>query len=182
MTSGDRRYPVSLLSLFLAFFKIGFTTLGGGLAMVGILRHELVARRRWLTDAELKDTVAASATVPGALAVNMAFLIGYRMRRAAGTAVGVAGVVLPSFITILIVVSLLYRFLAVPVVKSFFRGASGGVMALIAWSLFLFARDSLKDLYLLSITAVMFALLLVFRLPPFVVVPAAFLLRYLRKP
>ena len=63
--------------LFGTFFKIGAFTFGGGYAMVALLEHEFVEKKRWLTREEFLDMVAIAESTPGPVAVNSATYIGY---------------------------------------------------------------------------------------------------------
>ena len=66
------------LSLFLAFFKIGAFTFGGGYAMIALLENEFVERKKWITKNEFLDMVAIAESTPGPVAVNSATYIGYK--------------------------------------------------------------------------------------------------------
>ena len=65
--------------LFGTFFKIGAFTFGGGYAMVALLEHEFVEKKRWLTREEFLDMVAIAESTPGPVAVNSATYIGYKI-------------------------------------------------------------------------------------------------------
>ena len=91
-----------LLKLFLSFFKIGTFTFGGGYAMIAMIQAE-AEHQDWLTKEELVDFVAMSESTPGPLAVNMATFVGSRTGGVLGGICATLGVVLPSFIIILIV-------------------------------------------------------------------------------
>lgn len=66
------------LSLFLAFFKIGAFTFGGGYAMIALLENEFVEKKKWITKNEFLDMVAIAESTPGPVAVNSATYIGYK--------------------------------------------------------------------------------------------------------
>ena len=72
--------------LFGTFFKIGAFTFGGGYAMVALLEHEFVEKKRWLTREEFLDMVAIAESTPGPVAVNSATYIGYKLAGVAGAA------------------------------------------------------------------------------------------------
>ena len=67
---------VPLWNIFLVFAKIGSFTIGGGYAMIPLIRNELV-KRGWLSEEELPDIVALAQSAPGVLAVIMSFFAGY---------------------------------------------------------------------------------------------------------
>ncbi|MBP0973311.1 MAG: chromate transporter [Oscillospiraceae bacterium] len=93
---------MALIELFLTFLKIGAFTFGGGYAMIAMIQAE-AERHGWLTQEELVDFVALSESTPGPLAVNMATFVGLRTGGVFGAAIATVGIVLPSFIIILIV-------------------------------------------------------------------------------
>ena len=66
------------LPLFLAFFKIGTFTFGGGYAMIALLENEFVEMKKWITKNEFLDMVAIAESTPGPVAVNSATYIGYK--------------------------------------------------------------------------------------------------------
>jgi len=66
------------LNLILVFLKIGLFTVGGGLAMIPIVQHEMV-RHGWLTHQQFLDILGISQMTPGPLAVNTATFVGYRV-------------------------------------------------------------------------------------------------------
>ena len=88
---------VSLLRLFLTFLKVGAFTFGGGYAMIAILQEELVAKKQWITDADMLDMIVIAESTPGVIAVNTATSVGFRLRGVWGALVATLGVVLPSF-------------------------------------------------------------------------------------
>lgn len=94
---------MTLLDLFLTFFRIAFCVLGGGFAIVPMVEHEFVAKRKTMTDEEFADLLAVVQSVPGLMAANSAVYIGMRFRGVAGAAAALAGVALPSIVAILLV-------------------------------------------------------------------------------
>ncbi|HHY91151.1 MAG TPA: chromate transporter, partial [Clostridiales bacterium] len=67
------------LKMFLTFFKIGMFTLGGGYAMISLFEEEVVRKKKWIESEEFLDIIALAQSLPGALAVNSATYIGYRI-------------------------------------------------------------------------------------------------------
>lgn len=169
--------PPSLGKLFAAFLRIGLFTVGGGMAMVGVMRHELVDRRAWLAEPDFNDLLAFAASVPGALSVNLGFLIGQRFRGWRGAALCTLGVILPAFATILAIVALFESFLSHPIVLKFFTGAAGAVAAQIVFSTLRFGASSIRDFATIAVAAVALAVLLFVQVHPLIVVLGALLLR-----
>ncbi len=90
------------LLLFLEFAKIGLFTFGGGYAMIPLIT-EVLDRHDWATTEQLTNMLAISESTPGPFAINMATFIGFEQAGPLGAICSTAGVVLPSFIIILII-------------------------------------------------------------------------------
>ena len=132
------------LKLFLTFFEIGLFTFGGGYAMISIV-FEKVLENGWLTEAELLNMIAVSESTPGPIAVNMATFVGSVQGGILGAACATLGVVLPSFIIILLISAVLKNFLKYEGVKAFLSGVRPCVVALIlGTSIQLFATNLIK--------------------------------------
>jgi chromate transporter len=119
-----------LLELFLTFFEIGALTFGGGYAMIPFVREQVLSHG-WLTEEELLNMIAVSESTPGPIAVNMATFVGANEAGVMGSIMATLGVVLPSFIIILIISSLLKNFLKYKGVKAFLAGVRPCVVSLI---------------------------------------------------
>ena len=119
-----------VLELFLTFFEIGALTFGGGYAMIPFVREQVLLHG-WLTEEELLNMIAVSESTPGPIAVNMATFVGSNEAGILGSACATLGVVLPSFIIILIVASLQKNFLKYNGVKAFLSGVRPCVVSLI---------------------------------------------------
>ena len=144
------------LQLFLTFFEIGLFTFGGGYAMISIVFDKVLAHG-WLTEAELLNMIAVSESTPGPIAVNMATFVGSVSGSAEcgflgpilggilGSVCATLGVVLPSFIIILLISSIVKNFLEYQGVKAFLGGVRPCVVGLIlGTSIELFMSNLLK--------------------------------------
>lgn len=118
------------LLFFLTFFKIGLTSFGGGYGMISIIR-ETVLLNGWLTEETFLNMIAVCESTPGPIAINMATFIGSSRYGLIGSILATLGVVLPSFIIILIIVSLISNLLKKKVVRNFLNGVKPCVVALI---------------------------------------------------
>ena len=111
-----------LLQLFWNFLVIGAVSFGGGYGMISLVR-ETVLGHGWLTESEFLSFIAVSESTPGPLAVNMATFIGASQAGLAGSLAATVGVVLPSFLIILLVA----RFYAAFRSSAIVSGAMGGL-------------------------------------------------------
>ena len=121
------------LELFLTFFMIGACTFGGGYAMLPLMQEQVAAR--WgdvIPQETIVNFVAVSESTPGPFAVNMATYIGSEMGGLFGSVCATLGVVLPSFIVILIVARCYEKFRNSATVKGVMTGLKPAVVGLIA--------------------------------------------------
>ena len=96
-----------MINLFWEFLKIGLFTIGGGAAMIPQIQHVATVEKGWLDDEEMLDCIAVGQSLPGVIAINIATYVGYRKRGIAGALAATFGVVLPAFVSILILVAIL---------------------------------------------------------------------------
>lgn len=99
---GARR--ASLLSIVVTFGRISATAFGGG--QMGAIRREVVRGRRWLGEDEYLELLSIAQLLPGANPVNVAVLVGSRLRGVLGAAAALSAVVLPGFVILMIVAAL----------------------------------------------------------------------------
>ena len=114
------KQQVSLTTLFVVFFRIGMSSLGGsGQAW---LYREIVQKERWLDEQEFLSAMTLSQVLPGANPVNMALYVGSKFRGGLGGVMGVLGLVGPPFFIILILGGLYARFGASTLVRDVMAG------------------------------------------------------------
>ena len=118
------------LELFFTFFMIGAFTFGGGYAMLPLIQKE-VAAKGWVDSAALVDFVAVSESTPGPFAINMATYVGSEVGGILGAACATLGVVVPSFVVILIVAKCFEKFRQSKVVSGCMSGLKPAVVGLI---------------------------------------------------
>ncbi len=118
------------LDLFLSFLKIGGLSFGGGYGMISIMR-ETALSHGWLTEEELLNFIAVAESTPGPIAVNMATFIGSSQGGVLGSLLATLGVVLPSFIIILVIAALISNLLRYRGVNAFLGGVRPCFVAMI---------------------------------------------------
>lgn len=101
---------IELLKLFFVFFKIGLFTFGGGYAMIPMIRQEML-QNDYLTLDQITQFIGIAESTPGPFAVNMATFAGYHTHGIVGSLFATLGVVLPSFLIILLIAYFSDRFL-----------------------------------------------------------------------
>lgn len=118
------------LKLFFTFLKIGAFTFGGGYAMISLMRDDCLAQG-WLTEGELLNFIAVAESTPGPIAVNMATFVGSSQGGFLGALLATLGVVLPSFVIILLVATLLTHLLKYAGVKAVLGGIRPAIVGMI---------------------------------------------------
>ena len=120
------------LELFLTFFKIGLFTFGGGYAMLPLIQEE-VLNQGWMELSELINFVAIAESTPGPFAINVATFVGAHTAEISilGSICATLGVVMPSFIIILIVARCFEKFKSNKIVKWCMFGLKAAVVGLI---------------------------------------------------
>ena len=118
------------LELFWTFFTIGAFTFGGGYAMLPLIQIEVV-NKGWLANEAVVNFIAVSESTPGPFAINMATYVGSEMGGVLGAACATLGVVMPSFIIILIVAKCYDRFKKSRLVKGAMSGLKPAVIGMI---------------------------------------------------
>lgn len=118
------------LQLFLEFLKIGALSFGGGLGMISLI-HDTCVGSGWLTEEELLNMIAIAESTPGPIAVNMATFVGSTQGGILGAFLATLGIVLPSFIIILIVASVANNLLKYAGVKATLTGMRPAIVGLI---------------------------------------------------
>lgn len=118
------------LELFLTFLEVGAFSFGGGYGMISLIR-ELCLEKGWLSEGQLLNMIAVAESTPGPIAVNMATFVGSTQGGILGSLCATLGVVLPSFIIILLIAILLKNLMKYKGVKAFLGGIRPCVVALI---------------------------------------------------
>lgn len=120
-----------LRTLFTSMLYISTFTFGGGFVIVTFMKRRFVDELHWLAEQEMLDMTALAQSSPGAIAVNAAILVGWRMAGGLGMLVAVAGTILPPMV-ILSVISFFYAaFASNPYVALVLKGMQAGVAAVI---------------------------------------------------
>lgn len=117
--------------LFFTFSKIGAFTFGGGYAMISLLDHECVEKKKWLTSDELTDITVIAESTPGPIAINCATYTGYKADGLKGAVSATIGITFPSFILLFVISQFFENILAVHIISSAFKGVRIAVSILI---------------------------------------------------
>ena len=124
----------NMFTLFITFFKIGLFTLGGGYAMIPLIKREIVDKHQWIEEKKFIEALAVTQSAPGAVAVNLSIFFGYNLAGSRGAVMAVLGVVLPSFLIILLIAVYFPRFSNYEIIAKAFQGIRPAVIGLILYA------------------------------------------------
>ncbi len=121
----------TLWKLFLSTLYISAFTFGGGFVIITFMKRKFVDELHWIDETEMLDLAALAQSTPGAIAVNAAIMVGWRVGGFPGMLTAVLGTILPPMV-ILSVISFIYaEFAANPFVAGALKGMQAGVAAVI---------------------------------------------------
>lgn len=133
---------MTYLLLFIEFFKTGLFAIGGGLATLPFL-FDIAHRYPWFDRPMLMNMIAVAESTPGPIGVNVATYAGFTSAGLLGGLIATFGLVLPSYIVIVIIAQFLAKFSSNPVVKSVFYGIRPAATGMIAAAGFAVLRTTL---------------------------------------
>ncbi len=119
------------LQLMLTFAKIGSFTFGGGYAMIPAVQHEIIDRRGWVDSKEFLELLTLAQSAPGPIILNTSVFVGYRVDGYRGAICSTLGIIMPSFLVILLIAAFFPMIRNNPVVVAVFKGMGPAVVALI---------------------------------------------------
>ena len=122
-TSGKVRsiMPI-LLDLFLTFAKVGLFTFGGGYAMISLIEDTCVRKKQWITHEDMMNVTVIAESTPGPIAINCATFVGYKQKGLPGAVMATLGMILPSFLVILLISTFLEHFIEIAWIANAFKG------------------------------------------------------------
>lgn len=143
--------------------------------MLSLIQKEVVENNKWATDEEVLDYYAVAQCTPGVIAVNTATFVGYKQMGCWGAIAATIGVVLPSFLIILVIASLLQNFMQYEIVGHIFGGIRVAVAVLIVNAVITMGKKAIKDILCVFLAVGAFAFSIIFPnlSPVFIVLAAA---------
>lgn len=118
--------------LFKIFASVSAVTIGGGYAMIPVIKEYIVDKYKVLDEDEFMNVIAQAQTVPGVIAINTAIILGKKVSGIPGALAASLGAMLPPFFIILVVANFFENFSEISIVKGFFFGARVGVTVILA--------------------------------------------------
>ena len=151
----------SLFYIFLTFLKLGATAFGGYMSLIAIVQKQLVEVDKKLKEEDLLDGISLTSVLPGPVAVNTIAYVGYRLRGIPGAIMAFAGIIIPSFLLVILLSWLYFSYGNIPGVKNVFSGITPAITALIVTVAIGMTRKTVK-LTMQWIICLLAALLLIF--------------------
>jgi chromate transporter len=139
----NRNFKV-LIELFWVFFKVGSFTFGGGYAMMPLIQKEVAEERRWVSETEVVDIFAIAQSVPGVIAINSSIFIGNKVAGVAGAIMAALGMILPAFVSIILILLVLTGIQGNRYVEKVFAGIRAASAALILLAAVKIGKSVLK--------------------------------------
>ncbi|QOR33721.1 chromate transporter [Clostridium sp. 'deep sea'] len=121
----------TLWNIFVAMLRVGTLGFGGGQASIPLLEIEAVQTYQWMTAQEFGDLYAMGNCLPGPIATKMAASIGFEQAGVLGAVVGLLGMILPSTIAIVLMISFFFKFKDQPQVQGLLKGIRPIVIVLL---------------------------------------------------
>ncbi len=159
-----------LWTLFFTFAKIGAITFGGGIAMLPILKQELVDKKIWVEEDELLDYYAIGQCTPGIIAVNTATFIGHKRKGVLGGIIATLGIIFVPIIIISILALFIKNFSQYEVVGHALSGIRVVVSVFIFNAVYTMAKKVLSDKFTISLAIVSFVLSFILSVSPIILV------------
>ncbi len=133
------------LKLFWTFLKVGAFTFGGGYAMIPLIQSEVLAQG-WVTEERLIDFIAISESTPGPFAVNISTFIGMDIGGFWGAVCATLGVVLPSFVILLLIAAFFTNFKDKKGIRALLWGIKAAISGLILAAVFSIGKTVMVEI------------------------------------
>ena len=130
------------LELFLSFLKIGTITIGSGYAMIPIIEIEVVNKKKWISEEEFLDMLSLAQSCPGAISLNIAVFIGFRLAGFIGGIITIIGVILSAFLIMLFIAIFLIQAKDNPIVIKILNGLKPAICSLMIYTLIGFIKKA----------------------------------------
>lgn len=152
-------------TIFKTFFKVGTLLLGGGYVILPLLTSELVEKKNWITSDELCEFYAIGASLPGIIAANTAIFTGRKLLGTKGAVAATVGMVLPAFLAIVLLATILSEIIDLPTTQHIFWGVGIGVIVLLFLAVKEMWKKSVNDKFSLTVYIVCTILALTRKVP-----------------
>ncbi len=157
------------LDLYLAFVKIGLLSFGGGYSMIPLIEREIIGKG-WLAPAEFIDIVAIAEMTPGTVAANLATYTGFNIAGIPGALIATLGVITPSLVILIFLGSVLWKIKCSAHGEAVLKGIRPAFICLMILAAVFMARHAMTDPKSILIGVLIFGLMVVKKISPFLVI------------
>jgi chromate transporter len=147
----DHTRQPSMSELAFVFLKLGTISLGGPAAHIAMMESEFVRKRRWITEADFLDRLAAANLIPGPSSTELAIFVGHSKRGWAGLLVAGCCFIIPAAVMVAMIAAVYVRFGSLPQVAGILYAIKPAVIAIILQALWSLARTATKTKLLAAI-------------------------------
>ena len=120
-----------LKKLFFSTLYLSTFTFGGGYVIVSLMKNKFVDELHWIDETEMMDLISIAQSSPGAVAVNGAIVVGYKLCGLAGAGLAILSTIIPPFVINSVISGFYTLFQSNPVIQSLLTGMRAGVGAVI---------------------------------------------------
>lgn len=160
------------------WFKLGLISFGGPAGQIAIMHHELVERRRWVSNARFLNALNYCMLLPGPEAQQLATYIGWLLHRIPGGVVAGALFVIPSMVVLFVLSYVYAAFGSVPWVAAIFDGLKAAIMAVVFAAVIKIGRKALQNSVMVALAASAFVAIAFLEAPFPLIILAAALIGY----
>ncbi|MFN7446106.1 MAG: chromate efflux transporter [Curvibacter sp.] len=166
--------PVTLAQATRYWLRLGFISFGGPAGQIAIMHHELVEKRRWISEKRFLHALNYCMVLPGPEAQQLATYIGWLMHRTWGGIIAGVLFVLPSLFILIALSAIYMAWGETPLVAGLFYGIKPAVTAIVVQAAHRIGSRTLRNPWLWSIAAAAFVAIFALNLPfPLIVLTAA---------
>ena len=141
----NKKKLTQLFQIFTTFMKIGIFTFGGGYVIVTLMKKKFVDEYHWIDENEMLDLIAIAQSAPGAIAVNGAIVVGYKLAGVFGAITAIIATILPPLVIISIIAVFYEQFHNNMLVSQILMGMQAAVGAIIADVVYGMASSVVKE-------------------------------------
>lgn len=134
-----------LRELLAVFLKLGTIGFGGPAAHIALMEHEVVRRRRWLSESQFLDLIGAVNLIPGPNSTELAIHVGRARAGVPGLIVAGAAFILPAFVIVTVIAYFYERFGRLPETSAVLYGIKPAMIAVILQALLGLGRTAIKN-------------------------------------
>lgn len=149
---------ISYFKLFLTFLKTGAISFGGYMMLISSIQKEFSDKNKILSNKKILDAITMASFLPGPMAINVASFLGFVLKGWKGAVISFIGVLLPSFIVMIIFSHLYLNSKNIPGFSSFFDGIIPVVAAVIFSVGYSFYKEKKDKLFTFLLIVLSFSL------------------------